>query len=139
MQGVMHLLRAMEYDNPQTLGKLGELLKIPDLAGEDWDLMYADGERVKEFCDVYESEPLSDPEKFALMELLVASYDRCLWEVQHAEPELESRISHLLEKDFELHRHTIEYWSALKSPYPDRLRAVSPLMRRLLLIRHTDA
>jgi len=78
----------MEYDNSQTLEKLGELLKIPDLCGEDWDSMYADGQRVKEFCDVYESEPLSDPEKFALMELLVASYDQCLWELQHAEPEL---------------------------------------------------
>ena len=73
------------------------------------------------------------------MELLVASYDRYLWDVQHGDPELESRIERLLGQDFELHLLTIEYWSALNSPYPDRLRAVSPLMRHLIKERETDA
>ena len=65
----------MRYDD-QTLGSLGTLLNLPDLGGEDWDLMYADPERVQDFCDVYKNEKLSEPEKFALMALLVASHDR---------------------------------------------------------------
>ena len=135
----MHLPSAMEYDNPHTLEKLGALLEIPDLGGEDWDLIYADSHRVEEFCDVYEHSSFSESEKFALMELIVASYDRHLWDVQHEDLTLESRIERLLDLDFELHLQTIEYWSALKSPYPDSLRAVSPLMRRLIKKRETDA
>ena len=129
----------MADDNPHTIEKLGALLNIPDLGGEDWDLMYADSQRVEEFCDVYEHSSFSESEKFALMELIVASYDRYLWDVQHAAPRLESRIEGLLDQDFRLHLHTIEYWSALKSPYPDSLRAVSLLMRRLITKHETDA
>ena len=135
----MHLSGAMEYDDPHTLKKLGALLNIPDLGGEDWDLMYGDSRRVDEFCKVYESESLTESEKFALMELLVASYDRYLWEFSDAEPELESRVARLLEQDFEIHLHTIEYWSALKSHDSHRLYPVSSLMRRLIKKRETDA
>jgi len=129
----------MEYDNPQTFEKLGALLNIPDLGGEDWDLIYADSQRVEEFCDVYEHSSFSESEKFALMELIVASYDRRLSDVQQSDLGLESRIERLLDQDFEFHLHTIEYWSALKSPYPDNLRAVSALMRRLIKKRETEA
>jgi len=129
----------MEYDNPQTFEKLGALLNIPDLGGEDWDLIYADSQRVEKFCDVYEHSSFSESEKFALMELIVASYDRRLSDVQQSDLGLESRIERLLDQDFEFHLHTIEYWSALKSPYPDNLRAVSPLMRRLIKKRETEA
>ena len=127
----------MEYDDPQSLKRLSALLDIPDLGSEqDWDLLDADSHRVGEFCDVYEHELLTDPEKFALMELLVASYDRYLHDVTHPDANLESRIFRFLERDFELHQHTINYWSSLTSFAT--LRAVSPLMRRLLKQRQTN-
>ena len=112
-----------------TLDKLGKLLNIPNLGGEDWDLMCADPDRVSAFCDIYEQGSLNAPEKTALMKLIVASYDRYLWEAD-SQPDLENRLFGLLKQDFELHEYTIEYWS--KTHIPGMLRAVSPLMLKVL-------
>jgi hypothetical protein len=56
----------MDHDNPHTLKKLAALLNIPDLGGEDWDLIYADSRCVEEFCEIYERESLTESDKFAL-------------------------------------------------------------------------
>jgi hypothetical protein len=128
----------MVYPTDNTLERLRDLLNIPALGGEDWDLVFADSQRLSEFCDAYEKGSLNADEKTALMELIVASYDNHLSEVD-AQVELESRVTKLLERDFELHRHTIEYWSALKSYNPENLWAVSPLMRKILVEHSSDA
>src|SRR4051812_10790713 len=118
-------------DTMTELERLSRLLNIPDLGGEDWDLMFADPNRVAEFCDVYERGSLKANERATLMELIVASYDRHLSEAT-IQDDLEARLSGLLEQDFELHKHTIEYWSKQKSQNSDALWAVSPLMRKIL-------
>jgi len=60
--------------------KIGLLIGIDDLGGEDWDLIFADPNRVEEFCTIYEDGELDADEKTSLMELIVASYDRALTE-----------------------------------------------------------
>ena len=134
----MPLSSEMEHSTNNTLERLGLLLNIPDLGGEDWDLIFADPGRVAEFCDVYERGELSADEKAALMELIVASYDQNLRGANH-QSGLESRISGLLTEDFELHKNTIEYWSKLKSHNPAVLWKVSPLMRKILRERVGEA
>jgi hypothetical protein len=127
----------MEISNA-TVQRLGQILKIPDLGGEDWDLTFADASRVYEFCDVYEKGALADGEKAALMELIVASYDQYL-DGANPQADLEARLLKLLKGDFELHEHTIVYWSKLSSHDPSVLWAVSPLMREILLSRRVEA
>ena len=123
----------MDHDNPH-FEKLGALLGIPELEGDvweqDWELIYADSQRVEEFCELYEVRSLSDPDKFALMQLIVSSYDRYLGHEPEADRKTEPRIARLLEKDFELHKPTIEYWSSLR-PHA-KVGSVTPLMRRVL-------
>ena len=121
----------MENPTDHTLEELGELLGIPNLGGEDWDLVFANPNRVSEFCDAYESGSLSPMDKAAIMQLIVASYDQRSKD-EPPDDELEARIYRSLTDDFDLHKHTIEYWSKLKSHNPDVLWKVSPLMRRIL-------
>lgn len=128
----------MDNSTEDTFKRLGLLLNIPDIGGEDWDLIFADPNRVVEFCDIYERGLLNANEKAALMELIVASYDRQLSEGD-LEDNLESRIFMMLKQDFELHKRTIEYWSKLKSYNPSVLWAVSKLMRKILLERSDEA
>ena len=116
----------------KTLEEFGSLLGIPDLVfSQDWDLEFADPDRVAQFCDAYETVSFSDNDKAAIMQLIVASFDRHLSEVNPPD-ELEARLYRLLKRDFRLHRHTVEYWSKLKSHNPGSLWKVSPLMRKIL-------
>ena len=120
----------MNNSTENSLERLGALLDLPDLGGEDWDLLFANPARVAEFCDVYEHGSLNATEKVALMELTVASYDRLLSEANHQHT-LEARLARLLEQDFALHKQTVEYWSKLQSHNPESLWAVSPWMRKI--------
>jgi hypothetical protein len=115
----------------EALERLGQLLNIIPLGGEDWDLMFADPSRIEEFCATYQKFQLSADAKTALMALIVASLDRYLSE-RELSGDLKDKITELIRNDFPLHRHTVEYWSKLKAPNPDRLWAVSPLMRQIL-------
>ena len=130
-------VRVMEISNV-TFERLSEILKIPGLGGEDWDLIFADASRFDQFCDVYEKESLDRHEKAALMELIVASYDQHL-DGGNLQAEFETRLLKLLEADFDLHEHTILYWSKLNSHNANVLWAVSSLMRRILLSRSAEA
>jgi hypothetical protein len=122
---------AMGYSDERTLQTLRRVLDIPDLSGEDWDLMFADGERVAEFCDVYERASLTPDERSALMQLIVASYDRKLSDGS-IDSTLESRLERFLERDYDLHETTINYWSRRILLPGQQLWAVSPLMRTIL-------
>lgn len=126
----------MESSSDNSLERLGVLLGIPDLGGEDWDLVFADPDRVGEFCDAYEGGSFSAMDKAAIMQLIVASYDQHLRNPR-PDDKLEARIHRSLTQDFDLHQHTIEYWSKLKSHNPEVLWKVSPLMRRILSERNT--
>jgi hypothetical protein len=130
----------MHTPTDETCKTLGQLFDdSPFVGGEDWDLIFADSNRVSEFCDFYENKSLNADEKIALMELIVASYDDYLSEAKDLKDSLEERISNLLEQDFELHKNTIIYWSALQSHDPNSLWSVSPIMRNVLLKYNGEA
>jgi len=123
------------HSNEQTFQTLRRVLNIPDLGGEDWDLMFANGDRVAEFCDVYERASLTPDERGALMQLIIASYDRQLSDGS-IDSAIESRLERLLERDYDLHETTVNYWSRPVLLPGQRLWAVSPLMRQILKRRN---
>jgi hypothetical protein len=119
-------------DDKEALERVGSLLNQPGLGGQDWDLQWANAGRVEEFCEIYEREPLRSNAKVALMQLIVSSYNSRL-NKHGPNGELRERVSTLLRRDLELHRDTIEYWSALPTDDDeDDGFAVSPLMRELM-------
>ncbi|WP_422004857.1 hypothetical protein [Roseivirga pacifica] len=42
---------------------------------QDWDLIESDSARIREFLQIYKDDDLSDDEKFALMQLIICSFD----------------------------------------------------------------
>lgn len=103
------------------------------LPGQDWEIENADPSRLEEFLQLYEQEPLDEDQRFALMELIVASYeelaceqpDRAIWE----------RIREHLCERFRLHAYTVESW-ALTFVSDDEDRegwdAITPQMREIM-------
>src|SRR5262245_55245848 len=97
--------------------------------GQDWGIENAEPERVEVFCDAYDRLELSSDERFALMILIVASWDERARD--DAEPALVRRIRALLQRDFAIHFHTVRYWACLDHPEEDDGYRITPEMRSL--------
>ncbi len=124
---------AMRYETAQAVRRLTEMLNLPE-TGQDFDLEAADPDRIQDFCDVYESADLTAEEKFALMMLIISSYNDHL-ACEGADQSYE-RIERLLQQDYALHFHTVEYWASLDADESEeeqyfRDYPVCPLMRRV--------
>jgi hypothetical protein len=100
-------------------------------AGQDWELEVTDGARVEEFLDAYEGEPLNDDERFALMALIIASYDDWLEEGNEA-PALRERLRRHLLGRFDLHGYTVQYWSLADEDDPENVFAATGLAREVM-------
>jgi hypothetical protein len=96
----------------------------------DWDLLWANANRVEELLGLYEQESLDSDERHTLMQLLISSYDDRLNE-RGLEPELEHRLVKLLKQEVQLHIDTLEYWGLLQEPNPQGGWAVTPLIRKV--------
>ena len=96
---------------------------------QDWEWEVATPDRFNEFLTTYRTVALTDEERFSLMEILI----QCVEELHGTalfEPAC-NELKPLLEKNLELHRATIEYWSVPGSVELDHLFRISPFMRNL--------
>ncbi|MES2465110.1 MAG: hypothetical protein V4671_31475, partial [Armatimonadota bacterium] len=64
-----------EWETLAAIESLTALLSLRTDYGQDWCIELSDPARVDEFCDVYESAALDFEQRFALMALIIASYD----------------------------------------------------------------
>ncbi|MHA7101008.1 hypothetical protein [Roseivirga pacifica] len=97
---------------------------------QDWDLTESDSERIKEFLQIYKSDDLSDDEKFALMELIISSFDDLVEEGGNINREgIWTDCKHILNNEPWLHITTIHYWSSLEHKDPKKGFSVTELIR----------
>ncbi len=94
---------------------------------QDWDIQLADPHRVEEFCQLY-TRLIDEEEKFALMELIIASLEENLL-AEGKNEELIERVKSLLNSDFLLHQETVKYWCEFEEDNPEHYWLVTPTMR----------
>jgi hypothetical protein len=97
---------------------------------QDWEYECADSNRLREFLDLYEGGGLSDDDQFALMALVVSSFDDWLGG-GNADNIVLHRIRRHLLADFSLHERTIHYWCLLDEADLDNVFHVTPFMREI--------
>jgi len=106
----------------------------PDHQHQDWDLLVADPTRVSEFVSTYEKASLlADETKFALMEVILASFDDLVREGGRAN-EVARRIRIILDAEFTLHAYSIYYWCLWNEGYKpdeDRIFSITLFMREV--------
>jgi hypothetical protein len=78
-------------------------------AGQDWELEAADPRRVGEFLDRYDAGGLDDDERFALMSLIIASFDELL--ASGRDKSLQDRIVEHLSREFDVLNALVQYWA----------------------------
>ncbi|GAB5524640.1 MAG: hypothetical protein Roseis2KO_25120 [Roseivirga sp.] len=97
---------------------------------QDWDLIESDSGRIREFLQIYKSDDLSDDEKFALMELIISSFDDLIEEGGNINrEEIWTDCKHILISECCLHITTVHYWSSLEDKDPKRGFLVTEFIR----------
>jgi len=97
---------------------------------QDWAWEVADPMRIDEFLFAYESNQLTDDERFTLMETLIQSFEesgRSLLD----DPRW-GRVLELLVKNIALHIYSVWYWSDLENDNADDAWRVTPFLRKTL-------
>src|SRR5262249_17392740 len=102
---------------------------------QDWEWEVADPEHFPAWLAVYREAPLTDDERFSLMEMLV----QCVEDLAPADgpreqverlPEWQA-VAALLRERPRLHASTIAYWSVFGADTPDEQFRVSVPMRKV--------
>ena len=116
--------------------RLTHLLGLPSHEHmQDWELECANSERIEEFLSLYESGSLTDDDRFAVMALIVFSFDD--WLLAEGKNEgIIQRVRQHLSADFDLHVATIHYWCCDDESNPEYIFTCTPFMREILA-QHT--
>lgn len=118
-----HQIKA-RWVTPDSQEKLTDMLGLPTHLGkQDWELIYGDSRRLGEFLDLYEYGALCEDDRFALMALIVSSFDEWL-ALGGTDASVIERVRRHLVADFGLHESTIHYWCAMDEPEPPNLERV---------------
>lgn len=97
---------------------------------QDWELACADAGRLEDFLNAYERRDLVEDDRFALMALIVSSFDDWLAD-GGTDDAMVARIRQHLVAEFNLHRWTIRYWSLLDGEDAADAFHATPFMREL--------
>ncbi|SFF11302.1 hypothetical protein SAMN04487969_11480 [Paenibacillus algorifonticola] len=114
---------------------LVEKMKLP-APGEftqDWEYEVADSTRIGEFLHAYENMDLNLEEKFALMIIIVESYNDAILG-NKVEENMAELIKYHLIRDINIHINTIYYWAKLDEDDIENVFAITPFMRELAAI-----
>jgi len=116
-----------------TLFQLNELLGLNFTGKEqDWAIEFADPERVKEFIGIAKLTQLSSAERYALLSLILASYDEYLSENIDDNNILWTDIVILLNNNPLLYNDLLNYWALWNEESTNKLFLISPLIRNYL-------
>ncbi|WP_099519288.1 hypothetical protein [Paenibacillus sp. BIHB 4019] len=117
---------------------LVEKIKLPP-PGEftqDWEYEVSYFSKIGEFLHAYESMDLNLEEKFALMIIIVESYNDAI-SGNKAEENIAELIKYHLIRDVNIHINTICYWAKLDEDDIENVFAITPFMREIATIDKT--
>lgn len=119
-----------QYVTKEAIDGLSEKLGLPNRVTQDWEYEVGDSSKVSEYIESYEKIIMSKEEKFALMIIIISSYNDALEEGK-IENSIWDKIRHHLLNDISIHRNTILYW-ALEGEDLENCFSITPFIRQLL-------
>jgi hypothetical protein len=104
--------------------------------GQDWELIAADSRRVIEFLDFYDSRQLNDDERFALMSLIIASFDERVSAGQ--DDALQVRIVARLSARFDVFSYLVQHWALPDEDAKEAAFSFTPIARQIMQSKYGD-
>ena len=120
-----------QWPNPTETDELNSLFGFSATGEEqDWEIEFADPNRINEFYSAYINAKLSDSKKMAVMSLVLASFDELI-ALNRDNIDLWGEISSKLIQDITIHKYTIEYWCCENETEPDHIFDLTPRIREI--------
>ena len=99
---------------------------------QDWDIEFADPDRLHEFIEYYQSPDLSNSMRQALMALIIASFDKALQYSCFSDSDWSELCNLLKCTPRGLHYDVLQYW-AQPHGNDDDVFLITPKIRALIL------
>ncbi|WP_052059878.1 hypothetical protein [Lysinibacillus fusiformis] len=128
-----------EYVTKSAIEGLVKKVKLPapDEFTQDWEYEVSYSSRITEFLYAYENIELNKEEKFALMIIIISSFNDAIVEGK-AEENSASLIRYHLLQDISIHKNTIYYWSMLDEDDLGNCHAVTSFIREIAYVAELD-
>ncbi len=117
------------YTSGASATKLADMFQL-DLPTQDWDILVADHSRLDDFLSAYDRAEFDEDDRFALMEVIVASLD----EGEEHGVDIDDawyQTETFLRRDWRLHAATLSYWACGDDPDPAHQFAITPRIREV--------
>lgn len=122
----------IRYTTKETIESLCKKLKLPKPHeySQDWEDEVMDSQRIEEFIEYYQKETMNEDEKFTLMVIIINSCDDAL---SNGSLDMESwkKVKAFLINDRDIHKETIDYWSAEEIEDVEDCFIITPLIREI--------
>lgn len=121
-----------KYVTKSAIAGLVQKIKLPppDQFSQDWEYEVSDPSRINEFLYAYKHTQLNHDEKFALMIIIISSFNDAIVEGK-TEEKWNSSINSLLLQDLDIHINTIHYWAMWDEEDSENCYAVTSFMREV--------
>ena len=128
-----------EYVTKSAVEGLVKKIKLPapDEFSQDWEYEVSDSSKVGEFLYAYKNIELNKEEKFALMTIIISSYNDAILEGK-VEKSWASFIRYHLLEDINIHKNSIYYWALLDEDDLENCFAITALIREILNVANLD-
>jgi hypothetical protein len=101
---------------------------------QDWPWEVADAGRLDELLAVYKDGGLSDDERFTLIESMLQSFEDLGRSTGF--DSRRDRTLEILDRNIDLHAHSVWYWSDLENDNAEEQWLVTPFLRRIVNKHH---
>ncbi len=98
---------------------------------QDWAIEFSDSKRLNEFIKCYQEEKFQEEEKFALMALILSSYNDFLELNDENQPQIEIQINEIINTDSIDFTELIDYWSLKGETKKEMLFKITPFVRQI--------
>lgn len=102
---------------------------------QDWDLEFADFNRVSEFIDIVNKGLLTVVEKYAVVSLIFASYDDYLGVFNDYDENIWMEIVKILDKEPSFYYDLLDYWAMWESGNKKPPFLITPKVRDYITSR----
>lgn len=120
----------------ETIIKVSKLFSLSATGQEqDWAIEFADKTRVRAFLNVLLTSDLSLSEKYAILSLVLASYDDYLVDHTDMNNELWLDIVRAIDRDRSNYMDILRYWAVNNEEKSNDLFNITPLIREYLHVR----
>lgn len=101
---------------------------------QDWALEFADSKRVSDFIQILSTKQLTNPEKHAVLSLILSSFDDFLNEKNTNA--LWDEITALIDSNIPVYIDLLSYWAVLNEDKEENWFAITPFVRSYLKRKH---